>query len=220
VSERFVDHGYDVSLHLVVPPERFHAPGVAPAFPGFDAADAVVVMGAPWSTYDEATIGSWAAAERTELLRADEAGVPVLGICFGGQQLAETHGGSVRRSDRPEVGWFDVATTAPQVVPGGPWFQWHYDSWTAPPGARELARNASASQAFALRRNLAVQFHPELTSTMLAGWIDNGGAAQARGSGLDPDRLLAETRAVDERSRVRAHLLVDGFLRHVATSPG
>ena len=59
----------------------------------------------------------------------------------------------------------------------------------APARAREVARNAAASQAFVLRRNLAVQFHPELTSSMLAGWLGNGGAGKAAAAGLDPDTL-------------------------------
>jgi len=104
-------------------------------------------------------------------------------------------------------------------VPPGPWFEWHYDRWTLPPGAREIARSAAASQAFVLRRNLALQFHPELTGAMLAGWLDNGGEAQVRAHGLDPDSLLAETRRRDEQSRQRTHALVDGFLAQVAGRP-
>lgn len=67
-----------------------------------------------------------------------------------------------------------------------------------------------------LRRNLAVQFHPELTSTMLHGWLSYGGADKAAAFGLDPDALLEQTSAVDARSRERAHTLVDGFLDVVA----
>ena len=70
-----------------------------------------------------------------------------------------------------------------------------------------------------LRRNLAVQFHPELTSSMLAGWLGNGGAGKAKAAGLDPDTLLAETRATEAAARARAHRLVDGFLDVVATRP-
>lgn len=218
VGERFDHHGYDVVEHLVVAEEFFSAPGVTTQFPDFTAFDAVVPMGAPWSTYDLATVGSWVVPELEQLRAADAAGVPVLGICFGGQLLAEAHGGSVRLTDKPEVGWYDVVSDEPGVVPPGPWFEWHYDAWTLPPGATEVARNANASQAFVLRRNLAVQFHPELTSTMLAGWLAYGGDAKAREFGLDPVTLLARTRAVDDRSRSRAHALVDGFLTSVVSA--
>lgn len=218
VGERFNDHGYDVVEHLVVAEEHFAAPGVTTEFPDFTTFDAVVPMGAPWSTYDKVTVGSWVVPELEQLRSADAAGVPVLGICFGGQLLAEAHGGSVGLTDRPEVGWYDVTSDEPGIVPPGPWFEWHYDAWTLPPGATEVARNANASQAFVLRRNLAVQFHPELTSAMLTGWLAYGGDAKARDFGLDPVTLLARTRAVDDRSRSRAHALVDGFLARVASA--
>ncbi|GAA1165958.1 type 1 glutamine amidotransferase [Nocardioides aquiterrae] len=216
VGERFADHGYDVVTHPVVAEEHFHSPGVTTEFPDFASFDAVVPMGAPWSTYDVATVGSWVLPELDQLRAADAAGVPVLGICFGGQLLAEAHGGGVQPTERPEIGWYDVASSAPDIVPAGPWFEWHYDAWTIPPGATEIASNANASQAFVLRRNLGVQFHPELTSTMLAGWLANGGNGKAREFGLDPADLLARTTAVDSRSRARAHALVDGFLARVA----
>ena len=55
-----------------------------------------------------------------------------------------------------------AASEQPDLVGGGPWFQWHYDRWQVPPGATEIARNPVASQAFVINRSLAVQFHPEL----------------------------------------------------------
>ncbi|MEQ6902705.1 aminotransferase [Nocardioides sp. YIM 152588] len=215
IGERFAQRGYEVVVHRVVPQERFDTPGVEADFPDFTEYDAVVALGAPWSAYD-AGVASWVGPEIEQLRRADAAGVPVLGICFGGQLLAQTHGGSVGRSDHPEIGWVEVESDEPAIVPDGPWFQWHYDRWTLPPGAREVARNAAASQAFVLRRNLALQFHPELVSTTLEGWLGNGGAAEARALGHRTDELLASTVATDDRSRARAHALVDGFLELVA----
>jgi len=215
LGERFEERGYDLVRHDVVSSDRFHSPGVEPRFPSFTDFEAVVAMGAPWSAYEDA-VGSWVTSEVDELRRADAAGVPVLGICFGGQLLAQAHGGDVWLSSRPEIGWVTVRSAAPHIVPEGPWFQWHYDAWTVPTDAREIARNEAASQAFVLRRNLAVQFHPELNGAMLAGWLGNGGADKATAFGLDPKQLLVDTEAADERSRARAHALVDGFLDHVA----
>ena len=94
VAERFAERGYDATSHLVVPADRFHDPGVETEFPDFTRFDAVVLMGAPWSAYDE-LVASWVLPERDRLRGADEAGVPVLGICFGGQLLAATLGGAV-----------------------------------------------------------------------------------------------------------------------------
>jgi GMP synthase-like glutamine amidotransferase len=220
VGERFADRGFDVELNVVVPAESFARPGVGPRFPDPTAFDAVVAMGAPWSSYDLELVGSWVTPELELLRRADRAGVPVLGICFGGQLLATAHGGSVVRSDRPELGWSTVHSDDEEIVPSGRWFQWHYDRWQLPAPAREIARNPNASQAFVLRRNLAVQFHPELTSASLAGWLGNGGEAAVLAFGLDPQRLLAETRERDAQAAARAHRLVDGFLDVVAQPDG
>ncbi|XVU29307.1 type 1 glutamine amidotransferase [Actinoplanes sp. CA-054009] len=207
VAARLAEHGFTVESHLTVPDSRFRTPNVEPAFPDFAEYDAVVVMGAPWSTYDEASTGRWVGAEITQLRRADAAGVPVLGICFGGQLLAAAHGGSVAASPSPEIGWATVESDDESVVPGGAWFEWHYDRWTLPPGAVEVARNGAASQAYVLRRNLAVQFHPEMTPSLLAGWLANGGAEQVG----DPAALLSRTRAEMPKAAERARRLIDGF---------
>ncbi len=216
VAERFLDRGYDVVLHPVVDEAAFHAPNVTTEFPDFTAFDAVVAMGAPWSAYDHGLIGSWVLPEIEQLRAADDTGVPVLGICFGGQLLATAHGGTVARSPEPELGWTEVESDDQRLLPAGEWFQWHYDRWTLPEGAQEVARNHAASQAFVLRRNLAVQFHPELTSAMLTLWLDNGGRAEASTVGRDPETLLSRTRELDPVARLRAHALVDGFLDRVA----
>lgn len=219
IGERFSDRGFDVVEHPIVGRGDFFNPGVTTDFPSFTDFDAVVAMGAPWSTYDHGLIGSWVLPEISQLREADRSGVPVMGICFGGQLLATAHGGEVSASSMPELGWTDVESDDDAVVPGGRWFQWHYDQWSLPKGADEIARNGAASQAFVLRRNLALQFHPELNSTMLSGWLDNGGATAATNHGHDLEVLLAESRAWDAEGRHRAHRLVDGFLEHVATRP-
>lgn len=119
IGERFTDHGYDVVRHPVVAAEHFESPGVTTEFPDFTSFDAVIPMGAPWSTYDHAAVGSWVLPELEQLRAADAAGVPVLGICFGGQLLATAHGGSVAPTERPEVGWYDVESSAPPSYPRG-----------------------------------------------------------------------------------------------------
>ncbi len=218
VAERFVERGYEPTLHLIVPEDRFLDPGVEPDFPDFTRFDAVVLMGAPWSAYDDA-IASWVVPEIECILRADRAGVPVLGICFGGQMLASALGGAVVPSSSPEIGWTEVHSDDEGVVPAGRWFQWHYDRWELPAQALEIARNDASSQAFVLRRNLAVQFHPELTRSQLAGWLANGGATKAGAAGIEPQTLVEATEVSEAEAHERAVRLVDGFLDRVATRP-
>jgi GMP synthase-like glutamine amidotransferase len=217
VGERLVERQFDLVEHQVVPAEQFFAPGVETEFPDPREFDLIVPMGAPWPVYDTDLIGSWVKPEMELLREADEAGVPVLGICFGGQLLAATHGGRVERGEQGELGWTgDIRTDDPALVPAGPWFQWHYDRWELPPEATEIARNGIASQAFVLRRNLAVQFHPELDPAMLDGWLDNGGREEIERAGLDVEEVRAATRREEPAVRLRTHALVDAFLDRVA----
>jgi GMP synthase-like glutamine amidotransferase len=219
VGEAFADRGHQVDEFLVVPSQHFDRPAVRVSFPDPTRYDAIVPMGAPWSVYDSEAIGSWIQDELAFLRAADAAGVPVLGICFGGQALAAAHGGSVLRADTGEFGWVTVRSDDPGLVEAGPWFQWHQDRWSAPPGAVEFARTDAAPQAFVLRRNLAVQFHPELTPTQLAGWLDNGGAVYLAALGLDARSLHEETVRQAEVAAARSRRLVHRFLDQVAVRP-
>ena len=49
----------------------------------------------------------------------------------------------VFRSDKEEIGWLPVGSSDPELVPDGPWFQWHFDTFTAPPGAKVSPRTTS-----------------------------------------------------------------------------
>jgi GMP synthase-like glutamine amidotransferase len=216
VGEAFADLGYDIEELLVVPAERFHQPDVTVSFPDPAGYDAIVPMGAPWSVYDEATIGSWVREETGFIQRALAADVPVLGICFGGQLLAAAIGGSVERAPEHEIGWRVVSTTRPGLVEPGPWFEWHYDRWRLPPGVTAFARTPVAEQAFQVGRALGLQFHPEVTPAMLYGWLANGGDAFLTDRGIDADELAAQTRVLAADAAGRARGLVERFVKQVA----
>ncbi|MGL5825111.1 MAG: type 1 glutamine amidotransferase [Nocardioides sp.] len=212
IGDRLSWHGYELVFQQVLSEDQIPEPRVAATFPPATEFDVIVSMGATFSVYDAELIGPWLAPELALLRDADTHGIPVLGICFGGQLIAAAHGGSVARSPHPEIGWATVESDDPSLISTGPWFEWHYDRWTLPPDAVEVARNGCASQAFVLRRNLAVQFHPELTSAMLAGWLGYGGLAEVQGMGIDADELTAATEQQERAAIARAHSLVDAFL--------
>jgi GMP synthase-like glutamine amidotransferase len=218
LGDALTGRGYEVEEFPVVPAERFHAPDVDVTFPEPTDFDVIVPMGAPWSVYDHATIGNWAPTEVAFLRTAHQRGVPVLGICFGGQALALALGGTVEPAPRPEIGWTRVRSRSPHLVEDGPWFQWHHDRWTEPPGSRTLARTAVAPQAFVLGRSLGLQFHPEMTLGMLRGWLGNGGDEHLRRFGLDPHDVVTRTRTEESAAVVRTHRLVGRFLDQVASS--
>jgi|SRR5579872_2828249 len=189
------------------------------ALPPPESFDVLVVLGAKWSVYDTATIGSWIGSELDWLRRADGEGVPTLGICFGAQALTAALGGVVEPAPKGEIGWTQVEPLAPNLVGRGPWFQFHFDHCLPPEDAEVLARNAVCVQAFRLRRNLGVQFHPEVDAGQFAAWLGNGCRELVLEAGLDPDALVAETAAMEDAARERARELVDLFLSQVASVP-
>jgi GMP synthase-like glutamine amidotransferase len=125
LGEVFAEAGFDVSTFSVVPPDRPNDPALDVAFPDPLAYDVIVPLGARWAAYDDSV--PWIAGEMDMLRRALAGGIGVLGVCFGGQLLARALGGSVGRSPAPEIGWCEVDSDDATMVPGGPWFQWHFD---------------------------------------------------------------------------------------------
>jgi GMP synthase-like glutamine amidotransferase len=177
--------------------------------PVIDGIDAVVVLGAISSVNDS---HAWIGVELAWLRGADEAGVPILGVCFGGQALCVISGGRVEQAPRHEIGWTMVDSVAPDLIPPGPWVEFHGDRCLLPASAEVLATNDLCVQAFALGRHLGVQFHPEVDGAQLKRWLDNGGDAEAAREGVDPAEFLAETIREEPHARTRAARLVTTFL--------
>ncbi|GAA2146436.1 type 1 glutamine amidotransferase [Actinomadura napierensis] len=217
VVDRLAARGYDVEELPVVPAERHLTPDVRVEYPDPLGWDLIVPLGAPWSVNDPG-VASWVVPELAMLAKAHAAGVPLLGICFGGQALAAALGGRVERASRPEMGWVDVETDDPSLVGAGPWFQFHYDRWVLPPGAVEIARSDVCSQAFVLGRSMGVQFHPEITVAEFDLWLAYGGDAEMRAAGADPDAVMAGLRRAEAASIARTGTLLDAYLDRVATA--
>jgi GMP synthase (glutamine-hydrolysing) len=124
---------------------------------------AIILSGGPSSVYEPGA----PSLDRTLL----DAGVPVLGICYGFQAMAKAMGGSVERTDRSEFG-----RTEAHVEPGAALFRgqpprqdvWmsHRDSVIAlPQGFDATARTPGAAIAAFENREAklcGVQWHPEV----------------------------------------------------------
>ena len=211
LGEAFADNGFDVDTFDVVPTDRPDDPMLEVSFPDVTGYDVIVPLGARWAAYDERV--PWIATEMQLVREALAAGAGVLGVCFGGQLLARALGGEVSRSPHPEIGWYEVHSDNPALVPHGPWFQWHFDRFTPPPGALEVARNLGTTQAFVQGRALGLQFHPEVDEALVSYWIEGdaeeGGMAAL---GVDADELRTRTAVVADDAARRLRLLVRGFL--------
>ncbi len=159
------------------------------------------------------------AAELELLERAVACGIPVLGVCYGAQALAVVLGGIVERAPEPELGWHHVESHAPEWIPEGPWLQWHYDRFTLPPGARVLARSARALQAFAHGPHLGLQFHPESTVEIVAGWARSDAKRLVELGIEDGERLADAGRDHVRAARAAAFKLFDAFWHRRAEPP-
>ena len=157
-----------------------------PSVPGVVPRDAVgydglVVLGGAMSVLDEATYPF--INQTRKLFHAfHEADKPVMGVCFGAQLLADTHGGRVRRLGHTEWGflpqsWSSTCADDPLLKnsPDGlPIMQWHGDTFDLPEGAVSLStRPDCPAQAFRLGKiNWGFQFHLEIDQPTIMHWAD------------------------------------------------
>ena len=175
--------------------------------------DLIVSLGSEFPAFDDSV--PFIGRERQLIQQAASADVPFLGLCFGGQLMARVLGGRSFRADRSEIGWLPVRTNDPELVGEGPWFQWHFDSFTLPPGARLIAETDVGPQAYVIGRSLGLQFHPEVTPEIMDAWVGSY-RHELDAEGVDPDALLEETRRRAGSSRANAERLLNAYLENVA----
>jgi GMP synthase-like glutamine amidotransferase len=170
--------------------------------------DMIVALGSEFAAFDDSH--EFVPREARLMERAAEADVPILGLCFGGQLLARVLGGRGFRADRSEIGWLPVRSRDADTVPEGPWFQWHFDSFTLPEGAELIADTDVGPQAFVAGRHLGLQFHPEVTVDIMDEWV-RVYRHELDADGVDPDALLEETKRRATDSKRMAWQLLDRF---------
>jgi len=135
--------------------------------------DAVVISGSQTAAYEDHDWIHELTAWARSVQRAD---VPILGICWGHQFLAQAFGGRVVDMGEYEIGYRTIEQRGDDPLFAGindpmTAFETHSDRVAAlPAGSVELARNEYGVQAFRLGASYGLQFHPEY-DRQTAEWI-------------------------------------------------
>ena len=213
IGEILRARGLEVDEHVVLGDAR--APDTD--FPEVTGYDVVMAFGSFANAYDDRH-RPWVEAEVDLLDRVVDAGTPYLGVCFGGQLLAEALGGRVEKAPpgHDEIGLVTIVPNPGVEVPTGPWFSWHEDRIVLPvDGSVEvLARNDHAVQVFRRGSAVGLQFHPEADVDLVTEWADMG--PEHIPSRTTREALLNELGAAAAVTRANCEVLVDWFLRDIA----
>lgn len=135
--------------------------------------DWLIIMGGPMGIYDYDQ-HPWLKNEKQFIRACIDADKTVLGICLGGQLIADVLGGKVSVGIEKEIGWFPINVTAAGketsigkvLSDAQSVFHWHGDTFAIPAGATHLcSSDACENQGFLYQEKvLGLQFHLETTA--------------------------------------------------------
>ena len=164
------------------------------ALPDPATLEAILITGSSAGVYDDL---DWIAPLERFVRAAYDANVPMAGICFGHQLIAQALGGTVRKSDK---GW-GIGRHVYEVAPGNGVIDGerlaiaasHQDQVIEPPaGAATILHSEFTPHAGLLYANgttLSLQPHPEFTAAFADVCCEKAGQDSA------PETLVATARA-------------------------
>lgn len=134
-----------------------------------------IFLGGPMSVNDE-QIYPWLAEEKALIRKAVHHHQKVLGICLGAQLIASAFGAKVFPYVQ-ETGWHEVQRipnmegACPRFPERFTVFQLHGETFEIPYKGRLLCTGDTVrNQAFTYKTALGLQFHVELTDTIIQDW--------------------------------------------------
>lgn len=130
--------------------------------PGVNDSDMLIILGGPMSANDDS---SWIKAEHRLISQMIDQNKPILGICFGAQQMAKVLGATVSDSHVKEVGWAPVYLKTNQIEGLASELvvlHWHQETFEIPKGATLLYSSEHLlNQGFIKNNLIGLQFHLE-----------------------------------------------------------
>jgi GMP synthase (glutamine-hydrolysing) len=189
--------------------------------------EAVYIGGSAASVYDG---HAWIDLLMEAVRGWREREIPMLGVCFGHQIMAEALGGRVERNPKGwELGVREVELTergaADPLFRGlprrFPVMQSHQDVVVElPPGAEPLAKNdVTDCQAFALGERIrTVQFHPEYTPDHLR-FLLSPRRQKFSAQGIDMEEVLGGIRPTPESRTLLKRFLEEFVMPRAAPRP-
>ena len=216
-NDRQVPPG-NISQQLEAKGELFlvHHPYLGAPLPDLRDTAALIVMGGAMGANDDLR-HPFLYDLKIFIREVVKSGIPYLGVCLGGQLLAAALGAKVVSNRWEELGTLEIALNTEgqqdrlfnDIDNNFATFQWHHDSFDLPEEAVLLASSpACPNQAFRLAEKAwGLQFHPEVTETIIRDWCAWDPATKSR-----TEELVSAWQACKEDYfRVSAQLL-ENFL--------
>ncbi|PWR74128.1 amidotransferase [Methanospirillum lacunae] len=172
-------------------------------FPDVAEVGILLIMGGFMNIYEEKEF-PWLVEEKKFIRKVIDAGKPVLGICLGGQLIADILGEKVTKALHPEYGWHTINRVTPLLESSYVYperlfalfpekvqaFEWHQDTFAIPEGAvRIYASKLCENQAYLYHdRVIGLQFHPEMDELTIREFLHYS-SSEIKEKGLEDVKL-------------------------------